>query len=570
MSDTVDRIKERLTIVDVVQPYVKLTRAGKYWKGLSPFTREKTPSFFVTPEKGLYHCFSTGKGGDMFTFIEEMERVDFKGALKILAERAGVEIVRESKESRDEREQLFAALEAATVFFEETLTRTDAARTYLSERGLEAATIAHWRVGYAPKDWHALKEHLSGKGFSESTLLAAGLIKRPDRADGSTDEKRTYARFRGRIMFPIFDASGRTIAFSGRIFEDNPAHPQAKYLNSPEGLLFDKSRALYGIQDAKSTARTLGFSMLVEGQVDLLLVHQLGYRCAVATSGTACTASHAEVLKRYSENVLLSYDGDKAGIEASYRAALLFLDAGMNVKVVALPEGADPADMVLKDPGGFKERVRSALPVVDFFVRVVQQRAKDDRAALLEVGAVVLPLIAKMHNALDQAHALRHISEAVRVPEEALRVELSKITKGEPLTTLGGNPFFVDDARESLLFGILRTYEDAQNKNAPRVEAAFINEFGRERLEANRARGDSYEEAARIIASENFFTLLPSTSAEEAKLTEVLDERKPERTRMRARYDVLIKELTRAEHEHNEAEVARLMEELRTLSKKLE
>lgn len=570
MSDTVEKIKERLTIVDVVQAYVKVTRAGKYWKGLSPFTKEKTPSFFLSPDKGLYHCFSTGKGGDMFTFVEEMEGVDFKGALKILAEKAGVELVHESKESKDERDQLYAALEAATVFYESALGEMQDAREYLVGRGLEPGTIAHWRIGYAPKDWRALKDHLLQKGFAEATLIAAGLVKRPDREDGSTDEKRTYDRFRGRIMFPIFDASGRVIAFSGRIFEDDPSHPQAKYLNSPEGVLFDKSRALYGLQDAKHAVRTLGFSMLVEGQVDLLMAHQLGFRSAVATSGTAFTASHVEVLKRYSQNVLLSYDGDKAGVNATYRAALLLLDAGLNVKVVALPAGSDPAELILKDSAGFKDCVRKAQPVIDFFVSHFMHTVVDERARLLELSKIVVPLIAKIQNALEQAHAIQRMAEAARIPEEALRAELKKIVTVGVREELERNPFFAEDAREKLLFGILRTYEDALHPATERVRAAYVSAYGESALALARGRSASEEEAARILASENFFQLYQTLESEANALSVLLLEERGERQRRKGEFDDLRRALKKAEGEGDTAEVTRLMALLGELSKKLE
>ncbi len=569
MSGTVEQIKERLTIVDVVQQYVQLTRAGKYWKGLSPFTKEKTPSFFVSPDKGLYHCFSTGKGGDMFTFVQEMERVDFKGALTILAEKAGVDIVREAPGARDEREQLFAVLEAATEYFVETLSRTPDAQVYLEGRGLEKATLVHWRVGYAPKEWHALKSHLTEKGFSEATLLAAGLIKRPDRDDGSTDETRAYDRFRGRIMFPIFDASGRVIAFSGRIFEDDPSHPQAKYLNSPEGVLFDKSRALYGIQDAKSAIRSLGFSMLVEGQVDLLMVHQLGYRSAVATSGTAFTASHVEVLKRYSDNVLLAYDGDKAGINATHRASLLLLDAGLQVKAVSLPAGLDPADLAHSDPTQFKERVKQAQHVVDFFVAHLSATIREDRARILEVGKVVLPLIARMTNALDQAHAVRKTAEALRVSEDALRAELSKVrTQGASLGT-DANALTVSDARLTLLFGMLVTYEEAGDSRAASIAHALEDEYGAERLQTLRVGSTAEVEAAKICASENFFMLHTEPDEEGVALETLLSERR-EQGSMRVRARALARSLSEAEARGDAEAIERLMVELHEVSKKLE
>lgn len=566
MSDTVDKIKERLSIVDVVGGYVKLVRAGKYWKGLSPFTKEKTPSFFVTPEKGFYHCFSTGKGGDMFTFVEEMEGVDFKGALKILAEKAGVELVRESQESRDERDGLYAVIEAATAFFASELEERADARAYLEKRGLTTSTIAHWRLGYARKDWRALKAHLEGRGFTESLLLKAGLIKRPDSGEG----KEAYDRFRGRIMFPIFDASGRPIAFSGRIFEDNPENPQAKYLNSPEGPLFDKSRALYGIQDAKSAIRTLGFSMLVEGQLDLLMSHQAGYRSAVATSGTACTASHAEILKRYSENVLLAYDGDVAGVNATHRAAELLLATGMNVKVVSLPEGADPADVLLTNPDGFKDAVRRAEPAVDFFLSYLVRSVSDERKRKSEVGKIVLPLVALIHNALDQSHFVKRVAETIGAPEEAVNAELKKIHRGGGVSAPGADPFFSPDQHAQFLFGILLSFEDAGDPRATRVESLIMASFGPERLAALRASSDSEQEAARIIASEQFVLLYPEPGAQEEFLQELEREAASLNRSGRSEYERLTRALKAAEESGNRTEAERLLAELGALSKKLE
>ncbi len=571
MSDTVEKIKERLTIVDVVQPYVKLTRAGKYWKGLSPFTREKTPSFFVSPDRGLYHCFSTGKGGDMFTFVEEMERVDFKGALRILAEKAGVEIEREVPGARDERDQIYAALEAATVFYQDALRARPDVHEYLTKRGIEDATLAHFRVGYAPKDWRALKDHLLAKGIPEGALISAGLIKEPDSTETrvQSSERRSYDRFRGRIMFPIFDVSGRVIAFSGRIFEDDPAHPQAKYINSPEGPLFDKSRALYGLHDAKSGIRTLGFSMLVEGQVDLILSHQLGYKNAVATSGTALTASHVEILKRYSDKILLAYDGDKAGVAATYRAAELLFPAHMNVKAVALPPGVDPADQIRDNSDAFKNAVRTAEPVIDFFVEHIRRTVSDDRTRRIEVGNTVLPLVAKIDNALEQSHYVGRIASALAVPEDAVRTELLKIrTVGTSMPTAHKDPFFADSVRQTLLFGVYATYSAQGDQRADRVRALFVAEFGEPQFETLLARSDSEIETARMLASEQFFELHLTHDAENEALLELEREGRP-RAKIDAELAGLRTALKQAEQRGDEAEVLRLMAQITNLSKGL-
>lgn len=563
MSTTVEKIKERLSIVDVVGSYVKLTRAGRYYKGLSPFTREKTPSFFVTPDKGLYHCFSTGKGGDMFTFVEEMERVDFKGALKMLAEKAGVELERERPGERDERDETYAALEAATVLFQKALEGKSDARAYLEKRGIHEKTIAHFRVGYALKEWRALSDALYAQGFSEAALLRAGLIKRPDAGDGGS-EKKPYDRFRGRIMFPIRDASGRVVAFSGRIFEDDAVNPQAKYLNSPEGPLFDKSRALYGIEFAKNGIRTLGFSMLVEGQVDLILAHQLGYTAAVATSGTALTESHAEILKRYGQNVLIAYDGDKAGVNATYRAAELLLPKGLNVKAVALPPGVDPADLIASDPESFKTRVRSAEPVIDFFMSEVVARVSDERSRALDMGRTVLPLVSKIENALERSHYVKKIASRLGLSETAVEAELKKLALRGPVGTELRDPFFGGDARRTLLFGIYATLVDEGKSEAPRVLEMLEREYGGNVVRALMAVEGSEREAAKIVASEQFFELHSGSLAE--ALAGLEDEARPNIPRD-TRVAELRALLRTAEEQHDDIEMKRILGELTTLLK---
>ena len=245
MSTPVEQIKERLSILDVVGGYVKLTKSGKHYKGKSPFTNEKTPSFFVSPERGMYYCFSTSKGGDIFSFIEEMEGVDFRGALKVLAERAGVEITPEDPKARSERDTLYKILEEATLFFGIELSKNPSALTYLESRGVKDETKRLWRIGSAPAEWRSLRTHLLERGFSDIQLVAAGLTKEAGAC------KEPYDVFRNRLMFPIADASGRVVAFSGRDMSGEPTAP--KYVNSPETQLFEKSRILFGYDKAKNS-----------------------------------------------------------------------------------------------------------------------------------------------------------------------------------------------------------------------------------------------------------------------------------------------------------------------------
>lgn len=544
MSETVQKIKERLSIVDVVQPYVKLTKAGKYWKGLSPFNKEKTPSFYVSPDRGLYHCFSSGKGGDMFTFIEEMEGVDFKGALAILAEKAGIELRPEPQGARDERERVYDALTEASLFFEATLAARADARAYLLSRGLTEASVASWHVGYALKEWQVLRDALTKKGFSEGILERAGLVKKGE------NENRYYDRFRGRIMFPLRDVSGRVIAFSGRIFEDDPEHPQAKYLNSPETPVFDKSRALYGIDRAREGVRRLGAAVLVEGQLDLLMAHQAGFDNAVATSGTAFTEEHAALLKRGSENLLIAYDGDRAGIAAAGRAAAIALAAGMNVKIVKLPLGADPADLIKERPEAFKEAVKGALHVVDFYLAHLTDAKYDPRTFRLEVSRVVLPYVGMIQNRIDQAHFIGRVAETLGVPADAVAAEVRKLQTEAPKTdspvAASAAPFLSRaDSITRLLAGIKAALGDSEVlKEYPEDErrvALFEGDFFLERHTDPAERQEALKELEADLAREN----------------------------AHERYREALLRLRSAESAHDAGESERLMQELSVLAREL-
>src|SRR3990167_7220635 len=332
MNSPVAKIKERLSIEDVVSSYIKLERAGANLKAKCPFHNEKTPSFFVSPSRESYYCFGCGASGDIFTFVEEFEGLDFKGALKLLAARAGIVLEYQNKEEESEKEKLYKALEESTLYFSNNLKENKKVLEYLKSRGLSEDTIKDFRVGFAKDDWRELYNYLKKEGYSDPELERAGLVIK--------SEKGFYDRFRGRIMFPISDSSGRIIAFSGRVF--NGDKKSAKYINSPETPIFSKSSVLYGLDRAKESIRKNNFSILVEGQMDLLLSHQAGYRNTVATSGTALSestetkenvVSNLGLIRRLSENLVLAFDGDKAGLHASERAGRIALSLGMDVKV---------------------------------------------------------------------------------------------------------------------------------------------------------------------------------------------------------------------------------------------
>lgn len=422
-SDVTQQIKEKLSILEVIGQYVELHKSGSSFKGKSPFTNEKTPSFFVSPDRGMYFCFSSQKGGDIFTFIQEMEGVDFKGALKILAEKAGIPLVREDPRQRDERDTLYATLEEATQFFFNAFDRSAEATNYLINRGVNKSSRHSWRIGYAPDEWRMLKTHLLGKGFSEEILLKAGLIKK------SADGKESYDVFRNRIMFPLFDPSGRVLAFSGRALHNDDKTP--KYVNSPETPLYHKSDLLYGYDKAKQGIRSYDFSLIVEGQFDLVLSHQAGYTNTVAVSGTAFTEHHLDLLLRLSHRSVLALDSDRAGLSGIKRCGTLMLKKGMDVKAVAMDDGEDPASLILKDKELYKKAIRNAEPLIEFFLKKIKMRAKDERAYKLSAREEIIPLLIAIPDRIDREHFEGVMSAALQTTKDAIHFESLRLEQEE-------------------------------------------------------------------------------------------------------------------------------------------
>ncbi len=468
-GDTVQQIKDKLTIVEVVAPYVKLTKSGQHLRGLSPFTKEKTPSFFVSPDRGTYYCFSTSQGGDIFSFVEKMEGVDFRGALKILAEKAGVEITNERGTSADparaaRTERLREAMAQATQFFSNSLAveavdipPISMAYKYAIDRGLTPETIQSWSLGFAPDTWRALLEDLQGKGFTNSELVAAGLIKEADGGRGTW-----YDRFRNRLMFPIRDMAGRTVAFTGRALSKDD---QAKYLNSPETELFKKHDVLFGMDRAKDSIRTRGFAILVEGQFDLLLLHQIGFQNTIALSGTALSSQHLALIKRYADNLMLCLDADKAGLASSARSAQAALAAGMRVKAVRLPEGKDPADLASESPKDFAKRVTDAQPIVEFFLSVLAATEKDQHKLILAAENTIMPLIAAVQSPLEREHFLGVTARALGLSLESTRASLERFIKqNAPLSSQSSHSSDTHASRERAQ----RVTQTEGNKTAPR------------------------------------------------------------------------------------------------------
>jgi DNA primase len=484
-GDTVEKIKGKLSILDVVSPYVKLAKNGKYWRGLSPFNKEKTPSFFVNVDRGSYYCFSTAQGGDMFTFIEKMEGVDFKGALKILAEKAGVEIVYSGRgnEDKGKLERLRESMARAEAYYVRGLTEASPAYEYALSRGLTSSTIHDWSIGVAPDSWRELLEALGKDGFSQKELLDAGLIKEAEGKAGTW-----YDRFRNRLMFPIRDSAGRTVAFTGRALDPND---QAKYLNSPETELYKKHEVLFGMDKAKDAIRTRGFAILVEGQMDLLLLHQIGFTNTIALSGTALSKEHLALIKRYADNLMLALDSDRAGLAASAKSAIEAHRAGMKVKAIRMPEGKDPADMAGEDPKAFTKLVAEAETIVEFFLSVLAGAGVDQHRLVIAVEKVVLPIVASIQSPLEREHFVGIVARSLGSTPDAVRGSLSKVAREER------QPLAVP-TRQSIA-SIPSEYLSAREHRASLLHALFITYAGTDlakRLETeyNRINGAPFPE----------------------------------------------------------------------------
>ncbi|MDB5225767.1 MAG: dnaG [Candidatus Adlerbacteria bacterium] len=431
MDSEVQQVKDRTNIAEVVGQYVQLKRAGRNFNGKCPFHNERTPSFMVSPERGTYICFGCGEKGDVFSFLQKIDGVDFPTALKQLAEKAGITLQPRSAragaapEEKEKEERLREVCEAATKFFQDELAKRADVGEYLTTRGLTEETIKEWRLGYAPATWESLSKYLQSLGLKQDDIVDAGFAVKSDKRPGEI-----FDRFRGRIMFPIFDAGGHPMAVSGRFFELVPGQKDdrepAKYVNSPETALFKKSRVLYGLDRARTAIRKADCILLVEGQFDLVLAHQSGLSFAVALSGTALTPEHLSLLGRISKRLILALDGDAAGVRSGLKSALMAMAAGFDVKVPAFPAGQDPADMARENPELLKAAIRTSKTAIEFFMEALRPGAKDARSYQKIIEAQVLPLVAAVPSAIEREHFIRLIANKLGVPEAAVRAEVAK------------------------------------------------------------------------------------------------------------------------------------------------
>lgn len=421
-NSPIEEIKSKLDIIEVIGGYIKLKKAGANYRALCPFHSEKTPSLFVSPARQIWHCFGCNSGHSIFDFVMKIEGVEFGDALRMLAQRTGVDLKPVRAELKTKRQRLYEICELAAKFFEKQLegsAKGKKAKSYLLNRGIKGESISRWRLGWAPDTWRSLTDFLVSKGYKKEEIERMGLAIK-------NEQGKFYDRFRGRIMFPVFDLHSQVVGFGGRTLKKDKKI--AKYMNIPNTLLYDKSRILYGLDKAKVEIRKNEFCVLVEGYIDVVMAHQIAMKNIVATSGTALTPYQLSILKRYSDNLVLAFDMDIAGDAATKRGIDLAQSAGFNIKVVKLPRDKDPADVISKKSDQFKKLVAKSLSILDFyFQNALSQFDKKTPEGKKEISKVLLPLIGRIPNKIEQSFWIQQLAQKLSVKEKYIEEELKKV-----------------------------------------------------------------------------------------------------------------------------------------------
>jgi len=477
----VDEIKDKLPIEELVGQYVQLKKTGRSLKGLCPFHSEKTPSFVVSPDRGIAYCFGCNKGGDVFRFIQEMEGVDFSDALKILAERTGVKLESYKHEKpvpKDQKELLIDVHEKAAGYYEKCLWESaegEKVLNYLRKRGLNDESIRMFRVGFSPDSYEATYSFLLKEGFSKQMLVSAGLALTKE-----TTVEKIYDRFRGRLMFPVLDSLGRVVAFGGRALKKEQ---EPKYVNSPETPIYHKSNVLYGFSFARSAIKTSGEVVMVEGYMDLIAAVQSGVKNVVATSGTALTFKHLRILRPFARTLVLFFDMDLAGQEAAKRAYELAGDFDYAVKVASIPEGKDPADYAQAHPDKLVEVVGAALGYGDYFYRkLLSTYGTEGLAAKRRILQDFMPLFHQLKSTIEKDEYVRLLAGDLDLKETQIYDEIknAKLPQYHPARSHGSlerDPVIEKKyGAEELLMGLMLNFPRVAGLLADKTEEKLFSE----------------------------------------------------------------------------------------------
>ncbi len=433
----IQEIKDRLDIVEVISDFVSLKKSGSNYKALSPFTNEKTPSFFVSPSKQIFKCFSTGKGGDAIEFLKEVDSMTYIEAIKYLGEKYGVEIneTESNYEINNEKESLLILINKSKEFFKKNLETQEGksiALTYFNHRNINEEMINKFELGYSVDKWDSLYNYLVKNQFDEDQIIKAGLILE--------NNNKKYDRFRNRVIFPIQNLSGKTIAFGARILSEEKNQP--KYINSPETSLYIKSNTLYGLYQSKNSIRKMDNCYLVEGYTDVIALFQIGIENVVASSGTSLTTNQIKLVSRYTKNITILFDGDKAGVSASLRGMDLILENDMNVKIVSFPEGYDP-DSFSKKVGKQKFEeflIQNETNLISFKVNLLND-FKSDPVKKSEMIFDIVRSISKIPNSIKRSVFLKEASTSLEINEQALISEMNKLLIGQGNKNIQTNNF---------------------------------------------------------------------------------------------------------------------------------
>jgi DNA primase len=413
--DEISEIKSKIDIVKLIGDYVELRRAGVTWKARCPFHNEKTPSFIVNEERQFYYCFGCHESGDIFTFVQKKENLEFPEALKLLAQKAGVELKSVDRAAASQKTRLFDLLNETTSHWQTQLAWPAQAsvREYLQRRGLDEETIKTFRIGWAPESWDDILKHLMKLGYNETEIAAAGLTVKKEKGSGY------YDRFRGRVTFPIQDLFGNVVGFSARTLKkDEPA----KYINTPETNIYKKGKILYGLDKAKDAIRKSGYAIVVEGNMDVIASHRVGIKNAVAVSGTALTEDQIVLLKRYTNNLAFCFDMDEAGQNAANRSIDLAMEKEMNIKIIQLISGKDPDECIQNNAEDWKESIRRSQTIMEYYFAKYFSRFDITKIEQKkELAKILLAEIRKLRNPLERDHWLKQLAGRLAVDEGILR-----------------------------------------------------------------------------------------------------------------------------------------------------
>lgn len=422
MSD-IDEIKLKLDIADFIGKRVHLKKAGRNLKGLCPFHSERTPSFMVSPDRQSWHCFGCGKGGSVFDFVMEYEHVDFREALEELAEQAGVTLSKQTSLTPQERQKdvLMEIHHLASEYYQYLLMSHsvgEKAREYIKDRGVSEKTMKTFGLGYSPNSWDGISKYLKKKGYDEKVLEESGLLIPSSRGG--------YDRFRGRLMFPLRNHRGQTIGFAGRLLDPNIK--EAKYINSPETSIYKKGEMVFSLDVAKGAVQKEQSVVLMEGEFDVISSFQAGITNCVAIKGTALTEQQVYLLKRFATKIIFALDSDFAGDQASRRGIEIAEKAGLEIHVANLPLGKDPDDVARSEPHLLKQAIAEAQSVYDYYFSSVQKNVdKDSAYGKKRISDELLPIIARIDNAIVQAHYIKKLADVLHIPEQAIHDSLRKI-----------------------------------------------------------------------------------------------------------------------------------------------